>query len=89
MWAAFRNYCDAHAWGVGAIGAGEDWLPIYAEVRMRYLYLGDEAVVDVQSFSLQGGKMKSLRQACTRIERNGYRPSSSTRPPSTRPGSPH
>ena len=39
---------------------------------MRYIYLGDEAVVDLQAFSLQGGKMKSLRQACSRIERNGY-----------------
>jgi lysylphosphatidylglycerol synthetase-like protein (DUF2156 family) len=72
VWAAFRNYCDARAWGVGVIGAGEEWLPIYAESGMRYLYLGDEAVVDVQAFSLSGGKMKSLRQACTRIERNGY-----------------
>ena len=39
---------------------------------MRYLYLGDEAVVDVQGFSLAGGKMKGLRQACTRMERHGY-----------------
>ena len=31
VWAAFRDYCDAHAWGVGVIGAGEEWLPIYAE----------------------------------------------------------
>jgi len=72
VWAAFRSYCDARAWGVGVIGAAEAWLPIYAESGMRYLYLGDEAVVDVQHFSLAGGKMKSLRQACGRIERNGY-----------------
>jgi lysylphosphatidylglycerol synthetase-like protein (DUF2156 family) len=39
---------------------------------MRYLYLGDEAVVDVQGFSLAGGKMKGLRQACSRLERHGY-----------------
>ncbi len=72
VWAAFRTYCDARAWGVGVIGAAEAWLPVYAESGMRYLYLGDEAVVDVQSFSLAGGKMKSLRQACSRIERHGY-----------------
>jgi lysyl-tRNA synthetase class 2 len=29
-------------------------------------------VVDVQGFSLQGGKMKGLRQACSRMERHGY-----------------
>ena len=73
VWAAFRNYCDAHAWGVGVIGAGVEWLPIYSASTMRYLYLGDEAVVDIPRFTLQGGKMKGLRQACSRIERNGYR----------------
>ena len=72
VWAAFRNYADSQAWGVGVIGAGVEWLPIYSASKMRYLYIGDEAVVDVQSFSLEGGKMKGLRQACTRLERNGY-----------------
>lgn len=71
-WAAFRAYCDAHAWTIGVIGASTEWLPIYQAAAMRYLYLGDEAVVDVPSFSLEGGKMKGLRQACTRLERKGY-----------------
>jgi lysylphosphatidylglycerol synthetase-like protein (DUF2156 family) len=39
---------------------------------MHYIYIGDEAVVDVQSFSLAGGKMKGLRQAVNRVERYGY-----------------
>ena len=71
-WAAFRTYCDRHAWTLGVIGAGIEWLPIYQASGMRYLYLGDEAVVDVPNFSLEGGKMKGLRQACTRLERKGY-----------------
>ena len=72
VWGAFRAFCDSRGWGVGVVGAGEEWLPIYEEGGMRWLYLGDEAVVDVQNFSLQGGKMKSLRQANTRIARYGY-----------------
>ncbi len=72
VWAAFRAFCDSNAWGVGVIGAAEEWLPIYSESGMRYVYLGDEAVVDVQRFSLEGGKMKGLRQANTRLARNGY-----------------
>ena len=39
---------------------------------LHYLYLGDEAIVDCQTFSLEGGKMKGLRQACTRLARYGY-----------------
>ena len=71
-WAAFRAHCDAQAWTIGVIGAGLEWLPIYQASNMRYLYIGDEAVVDIQNFSLEGGKMKGLRQACTRLERKGY-----------------
>ncbi len=72
VWGAFRSFCDAHGWGVSVIGAGEAWLPIYDQGGMRWLYLGDEAIVDLPNFSLQGGKMKGLRQANTRVARNGY-----------------
>ena len=65
-WGAFRAFAEQRGWTVGLIGAGESWLPLYAAAGMRYLYLGDEAVVDVPAFSLAGGKMKGLRQACTR-----------------------
>ena len=72
VWEAFRSYADSRGWGAAVIGAGETWLPIYEEAGMRWLYLGDEAIVDIQGFSLAGGKMKGLRQANTRMERNGY-----------------
>jgi lysylphosphatidylglycerol synthetase-like protein (DUF2156 family) len=39
---------------------------------MRFLYIGDEAVVDTRRFSLEGGKMKGLRQAVNRVARYGY-----------------
>ncbi|HLK44580.1 MAG TPA: phosphatidylglycerol lysyltransferase domain-containing protein, partial [Acidimicrobiales bacterium] len=71
-WAAFRAFADEHGWTIGVLGAGEEWLPLYAATGMRYLYLGDEAVVDVQGFTLEGGRMKGLRQACSRMERYGY-----------------
>ena len=39
---------------------------------MHDIYIGDEAVVDVQEFSLAGGHMKGLRQAYNRIAKYGY-----------------
>ncbi|HMD47003.1 MAG TPA: phosphatidylglycerol lysyltransferase domain-containing protein [Acidimicrobiales bacterium] len=72
VWQAFRHYADRNGWGVSVMAAAEEWLPVYRDAGMRYLYIGDEAVVDVQSFSLAGGKMKGLRQAHKRIERYGY-----------------
>src|SRR5262249_7903469 len=36
------------------------------------LYIGDEAVVDVRRFSLDGKQNKSLRQSVGRVEKAGY-----------------
>ena len=54
------------------MAASEQWLSVYRAAGMHSLYLGDEAIVDVQKFSLDGGKMKGLRQACTRLAKHGY-----------------
>jgi len=72
VWDAFRRYVDRHGWGLGVMGAGEEWLPTYQASGMRFVYIGDEAVVDPRVFSLEGGKMKGLRQAVNRVARYGY-----------------
>ncbi|HQU00201.1 MAG TPA: phosphatidylglycerol lysyltransferase domain-containing protein [Acidimicrobiales bacterium] len=69
---AFRTYAEAQGWTISVMGAGEDWLPIYHAAGLHYLYTGDEAIVNCQTFSLEGGKMKGLRQACSRVARYGY-----------------
>ena len=63
---------DRNGWGLGVMGASEEWLPTYQASGMRFLYIGDEAVVDPREFSLEGGKMKGLRQAVNRVARYGY-----------------
>jgi lysylphosphatidylglycerol synthetase-like protein (DUF2156 family) len=39
---------------------------------MHERYIGDEGVVDVRTFSLEGGTRKGLRQAVNRIAKYGY-----------------
>ncbi len=68
----FWAFADAKGWGVGVVGAAEEWLPLYLAAGMRSIYIGDEAVVDVTKFSLAGNKMKGVRQAVSRVERLGY-----------------
>jgi lysylphosphatidylglycerol synthetase-like protein (DUF2156 family) len=70
--AAFRRFADNHGWVTSVMGAGEDWLSIYRDAGMHHIYLGDEAVVKVQAFTLAGGAMKGLRQAHNRIKKYGY-----------------
>jgi lysyl-tRNA synthetase class 2 len=72
VWQAMRRYADRHGWALGVTAAAEEWLPLYRDAGMRYLYIGDEAVVDVTSFRLDGGHMKGLRQAVNRVGRKGY-----------------
>jgi lysylphosphatidylglycerol synthetase-like protein (DUF2156 family) len=72
LWEAFRRYADEHGWALGVLGASEEWLPVYRRAGMRDLYVGDEAVVDVRTFTLAGGSHKGLRQAVNRIAKYGY-----------------
>ncbi len=73
VWRAFRRHVDGHGWALGGLGVGEEWLPIYRATGMHDLYVGDEAVVRVNRFTLEGGKFKGLRQAVNRIAKYGYR----------------
>ena len=72
VWGAFRAFADAHGWTTAVMGAGEEWLPTYRDSGMHNIYLGDEAVVQLQEFSLAGKHMKGLRQAHNRIKKYGY-----------------
>ena len=53
------------------MGACGDWLPVYGASGMHDLYIGDEAVVDVRRFSLDGKQNKSLRQSVGRVRKAG------------------
>jgi lysylphosphatidylglycerol synthetase-like protein (DUF2156 family) len=72
VWGSFRRFADSHGWVTSVMGAGEDWLSTYRDSGMHNIYLGDEAVVKLQPFTLAGGDMKGLRQAFNRIKKRGY-----------------
>jgi lysylphosphatidylglycerol synthetase-like protein (DUF2156 family) len=72
LWSQFRRFADAHGWSVSVLGAGEEWLATYRHSGMHERYIGDEGVVDVRTFSLEGGARKGLRQAVNRVAKHGY-----------------
>ncbi|MET7402914.1 DUF2156 domain-containing protein [Dactylosporangium sp. NPDC005572] len=71
-WAQSTAFADRHGWPVTVVGAAESWLPVYQAAGMHPVYLGDEAIVDCASFSLEGRSMKSLRGAYNRVRKAGY-----------------
>jgi lysylphosphatidylglycerol synthetase-like protein (DUF2156 family) len=72
-WNRFHRFADDQGWCVAVLGASESWLPVYRVAGMRAVYIGDEALVDVDRFALGGGRFKGLRQAVNRVARYGYR----------------
>lgn len=48
-----------------------DFLPITVEMRLQALKLGEQAIVDLSSFSLAGGAWLKLRRSINRAERDG------------------
>ncbi|GGW81084.1 membrane protein [Streptomyces lucensis JCM 4490] len=63
----------AHGWIPAVMGAGEEAGTVYARHGLDALELGDEAIVDVAEFTLEGRAMRTVRQAYNRVRRAGYR----------------
>ena len=72
-WADAMDHADTNGWGISVLAANATWLPTYHDAGMHDLYIGDEAIVDCQVFTLQGKSMKSLRGAHNRMVKGGYR----------------
>ncbi len=51
----------------------EESLQIYREKKKKSMFLGQEAVVDLATFSLEGGSRKSLRNAINKIKDRGFK----------------
>ncbi|GAA3096264.1 phosphatidylglycerol lysyltransferase domain-containing protein [Streptomyces echinatus] len=61
-----------HAWTPAVMGASEEAGTIYARHGLDALELGDEAIVDLADFTLDGRAMRVVRQAHNRVRRAGY-----------------
>jgi lysyl-tRNA synthetase class 2 len=69
--AAFVERCDAHGWRPASLGVRHDRLSLWQDAGLRAHYLGDEAIVDVESFTLEGRAMRPVRQAANRTKNHG------------------
>jgi lysylphosphatidylglycerol synthetase-like protein (DUF2156 family) len=70
--AAFVKHARSLGWGVAVLAAGADLAPTYSRLGLKAFYLGDEAVIDLATFSLEGRPIRKVRQSCHRLEREGY-----------------
>jgi lysyl-tRNA synthetase class 2 len=68
----FRAHARANGWSVAVMAAGEEGAAAYQKAGLDTFQLGDEAILDLTRFTLEGKPMKDVRQAVSRIERRGY-----------------
>jgi lysyl-tRNA synthetase class 2 len=71
--AAYRQLVDEYGWTPAVIGCSELGATVFKrECDLAAIELGDEAIIEVCDFTLEGRPMRGVRQACTRVRRAGY-----------------
>jgi phosphatidylglycerol lysyltransferase len=67
----FSVYCADNGWGLAFYETLPDFVPIYERCGFSRLRLGEDAVVDLTTFTLEGSQRKGLRTAVQKVERQG------------------
>jgi phosphatidylglycerol lysyltransferase len=69
----FFEYCTNNDWRVTFHQTLPDFLPIYKKLGFRKLKIGDDAIIDLPNFNLDGKEAKKLRHAVNQLEKQGIR----------------
>jgi len=67
-----RQFADDRGLKLGALGASQTLCPLYEELGLHTMYVGDEAVVELGRFSLEGRPIRKVRQSVTRLTKAGF-----------------
>jgi len=67
--AAFDDHCAEMDWTPCYFQVLPDYLPAYRAVGYQYIKIGEEAVIDLNSFDMQGGEWKDLRHIVSKLSR--------------------
>src|SRR5215475_13010365 len=69
----FRRFCEDNGWGVAFHQTLPDLLPVYRKSGFKRLKIGDDAIVDLTNFTLDGKGFKKLRSRNNQLEKSGVR----------------
>jgi lysyl-tRNA synthetase class 2 len=67
-----RTHARERGLRLAVFAASEESRARFAELGLRSLYLGDEAIVQTAGFSLEGRPIRKVRQSMARLRRAGY-----------------
>ncbi len=66
------SFAERRALRIAALGVTERVRPLFEQLGLKALYIGDEALVDTAEFSLEGRAIRKVRQSASRLEKAGY-----------------
>ncbi|MGE5420887.1 MAG: phosphatidylglycerol lysyltransferase domain-containing protein, partial [Chloroflexota bacterium] len=69
---AFSRFCYENSLKDIYYRVPKESLHIYHELSRKSLFIGQEAIVDLSTFTLEGGEKKSLRNALNKVKAEGY-----------------
>jgi phosphatidylglycerol lysyltransferase len=68
----FREMCDRYGGWTVFYEVGKESLPLCLDLGLTLFKIGEEGIVPLQTFSLEGKSRKGLRNTCNRMEKEGY-----------------
>ena len=68
----FKNYCSTNDWLPAFYQVLPDYLKLYLNAGFRSIQIGQEGIVDLPSFTLEGGQRKNIRTSVNKMKRLGY-----------------
>lgn len=71
--AGFRSFCAQNGWIAAFCLVGPDYLENYQAAGLKYILVGNDAVVTLHDFNLQGKARSSYRKRYNRLRKQGYR----------------
>lgn len=69
---SFLAYCHENGWRAAWYQAVLDFLPHYEELGLKSVKIGDEAIVDLSNFTLEGRSKKEFRTTCNKLEKKNF-----------------
>lgn len=70
--ASFLELAHAQGWRVAVAAASGRYVDDYRRLGLRTMKVGEEAVVDPSGFSLEGRRIRKVRQSVARVKRQGW-----------------
>jgi lysyl-tRNA synthetase class 2 len=68
----FIDRAHRMGWRVAVLAGRESNESLYTSMGLKSFYIGDEALIDLEAFSLSGRPIRKVRQSCHRLEKRGY-----------------